>query len=391
MNVRTRPSVRCSPYPTSNGKASPQDHIDQPSNATAERAGVRCGVVTHSRVTVNDLLVEQATWLRVTGDAALPARCLRLAATERTEEGLVMGVCPSPGNRSLAFPATNFFMAMMLAEHYAYTADATVVAEQIEAMTRVFAVARGWEDAGGLIVAPPGVWNFVEWSYTFNAGGERDLGNGRATAVLNWYYADGLRTTADLLVMLGRGDGAAGLVRRADTVAAAIDARLWSEALGAYADWEGADAPASQLPQAIALLSGLAPQHRRDALVAAIAADDLLAPELYLHHLVFGAMTAAGRVAAALDRVRRHWGPIVAGGSPTIWEFNVHDHGEAAFGSSGSLCHGFATGPIDLFTGGVLGIVPLSPGFARFAVRPQLDGMTYARGSASVRRGPGYS
>jgi hypothetical protein len=333
---------------------------------------------------VNDLLVEQATWLRITGDAALPARCLRLAATERSGEGLVMGVCPSPGGRSLAFPATNFFMATMLAEHHAYTGDPTVVAEQIDALLRVFDAARGWEDAGGLIVVSPGVWNFVEWSYTFNAGGPRDLGSGRATAVLNWFYATGLRTTADLLLMLGRGDEAAGVAKRADAVAAAIDARLWSDALGAYAEWDGPDAPASQLPQAIALLSGLAPQHRREALAGAVTRGDLLAPELYLHHLVFRAMTATGQMSVALDRVRQHWGPIVASGSPTIWESNVHEHGAAAFGASGSLCHGFATGPIELFTGGVLGIVPLAPGFVRFAVRPQLGGLTHAAGTVST-------
>ena len=103
-------------------------------------------------------------------------------------------------------------------------------------------------------------------------------------------------------------------------------------------------------------------------------------PELYLHFFVFQAMSCCGQEAAALERIRKYWGPIVESGSPTIWEAGIHGKGKKAFDNSGSLCHGFSTAPVDFLQTVILGVKPLKPGFAEFRLTPKPCGLKFAQG-----------
>ena len=109
--------------------------------------------------------------------------------------------------------------------------------------------------------------------------------------------------------------------RKAEKLAPSVDRRYWNNQRACYL--ECADQPdglATQLSHAVALLSGHLPEHRRAAALAAIERDDLLAPDLYMHHLVFRALVQNDRAERALSLIRKYWSPIVLSGSPTIWE-----------------------------------------------------------------------
>ncbi len=334
---------------------------------------------------VNDLLVENVAFLQAFGDARLNARCLRLALSEQRGDGLIPGVCPSEGKEHQVLIATNLFVPLMIEEYWLYAGDRKLVEETMPAILRILQAFAKWQDSEGLVTPPKQFWNFVDWSYA-----KVNL-DGRCTAVISFLHVLALDSTARLLRRLGHGGDPDALEAEARRIAQAADTRFWDSAKHCYAEWVEKDAPASlhsQLSHAVAVLSGRVPEAHRDAAAAALDRDDLLPTELYLSHLVFRALAETGQTRAALDRIRRFWGPIVLSPSPTIWEMGVAAPlGKEAVSGRGSLCHGFATTPISFLQSTVLGVRPLSPGFERFSVAPHPCDLSFASGSIPTPKG----
>jgi hypothetical protein len=109
-----------------------------------------------------------------------------------------------------------------------------------------------------------------------------------------------------------------------------------------------------------------------------------------------------GDAAGALALVRREWGPMVEAGPGTIWEKVALDGTPATyspmqtpadpFGPTGagltSLAHGWGGGPAPALSGYVLGIRPVTPGFATWLVAPQPGDLRWAQGQAPTPHGP---
>lgn len=344
---------------------------------------------------LNDLVVENVVALQAFGDPRLSARCFRLAASQARSDGLMPAAVPygvMPGLTAehsedlLTLLAGNLFLPQMLEEYLCYSGDEGLVHEMIGTMNGVVDAFAPWADEDGLIQPPAKFWNFVDWSFEMNG---HDLTT-RNTSVLNWLYVVALDGAARILDKHGDPERAESLRQKVGSLALAIDRRFWSIERSCYVEWleDGKPGPlASQLTQALAILSGRAPRHRKEALERALTRKDLLAPELYLHHFVLRALTATGQAAQALEVVRRYWWPVIEAGSPVIWECGVHEKGRAAFNGNGSGCHGFATTPIDFFQQVILGVSPTENGFAQCRVAPQCLGLAWAQGTVPTPHG----
>lgn len=338
---------------------------------------------------VNDMLVENAGALQAFGDPRLSARCLRLAASQVRPDGLVPGPVPPglvPGMTEsadrLVLLAANLLLPLVVEDYLAYSGDAGLVAELIEPIAGIFSAFARWADADGPIRPPARHWNFVDWSYEL-AGRDFD---GHETAALDWCWVLGLQAATRLARHVGRADYARRWSDASVRRAAVTDRVFWDARRRRYSDRPDRGPDASRLVQALALLTGTVNGRRAD-LVRALEQGDLLEPELYMQSFVLRALAANGRPEAALDRIRRWWGPVAASGSPTVWEFAVVQHGKAAMDARGSLCHGFSTAPVGFLQRTVLGISPLTPGFARFTVEPRLSGLDAAAGSVPTPLG----
>lgn len=344
---------------------------------------------------LNDLLVENVVALQAFGDARLAARSFRLAASQVRPDGLIpaavpCGVMPDMSEKRsedlLTLLAGNLFLPQMLDEYLAYTGDEALVRDMLPIAFGVVNAFSAWEDGQGLIQPPAHFWNFVDWSFEMHS---YDLSN-RNTAVLNWIYVIALGKAAQLAGRFGDSQRESILRDKADAVAIATDQKFWSEERQCYVEWleDGVPGPvASQLSQALAVLSGRAPEAKHDALVKALTDQTLLAPELYLHHFVLRALTKSGKALEALSVVEEHWLPILAAGSPTIWECGVHEKGRKAFNGNGSGCHGFATTPVDFLQTVVLGVTPSEPGFVACRIAPQTLGLSFAEGCIPTPHG----
>jgi hypothetical protein len=334
---------------------------------------------------LNDLIVENITSLQAFGDARIVERSVRLAASQVRPDALfpaavpwghVPGMTPQESCNRMTLTAGNLTFPLILEEYLLYTGDRKGIEEIAELMLPMLARFESWEDESGLARPPKELWNFIDWSYPLHI-------ENRTTATLEWLRVLAIDSTARLLKRLDPDRDTHALVRKAEHLVAAIDKKFWNHRERCYI--EGVDrlegVPLiTQLAQACAILSGRLSADRRRALAVSLVRDDLLAPELFMHHFVLRAMVATGQSRAALERIRRHWKPVLDSGSPTIWELGVHTIGKAGFGGVGSLCHGFSTTPIDFIQGVVLGIRPISAGFSRAIFNPSDVGLAHAQG-----------
>ncbi len=126
---------------------------------------------------------------------------------------------------------------------------------------------------------------------------------------------------------------------------------------------------------------------------------------------VLQALAKSGDTDTALNFIRTYWGAMLDFGATTFWEdFNLEWtnnatridelvpagkkdlHGDCGAycyeGFRHSLCHGWASGPTAWLSQNVLGVKPLTPGFKRVRIAPQLGNLKWAEGTYPTPLGP---
>jgi hypothetical protein len=286
---------------------------------------------------MNDLIVNALFWMEIGGDPQVVVRCLRLSLSERNADGLIHGVVPNAGREEIVFLATNAVLPLILRD--VSERDEKLAFSFLPQAAEVLESLQKFCDTDGLLIGPEKYWNFLDWSFE-KAGW---VPNGRAMASINWFYVLALDAMAELSRRAGQEYSQ--YQQRAEQVAAALHARFWDEKNQRYREFEDED-KASELAQALAILTGR--DINAGVLCAHLAADgdELFKPELYMMHFVLRALIENGLHEAAKARLLRYWGAILESGSPTIWEANVHQHGGAAFNGAASLCHAFSCAPL---------------------------------------------
>lgn len=98
----------------------------------------------------------------------------------------------------------------------------------------------------------------------------------------------------------------------------------------------------------------------------------------FFSHFALGALFEIGRATAALNNIRAHHGRLAATGATTLWE---------EWSGVSSQSHGWGAGPTALLPRYVLGIEPLTPGFATFGVFPAPGDLRSAAGRVPTPAG----
>lgn len=248
----------------------------------------------------------------------------------------------------------------------------------------------------GLLVDLP-YWQFIEWA---------NVGRRGESAIVNAMYVGALRGAATLADTLGSGRVATRYRTAATSVASSLRRRHWSARRGVYVDsvdpiTGSQDSHISQHANAAMIYWDIAPRDQWVQIVSTITdesvlrltacapivpvgedydpATDIVRVNTYFAHFLYGALAKAGRLDLALDAMRRHYGPMLATGTETLWE---------SFDPATSLCHAFSATPVHQLSAHALGIAPIAPGFTSFRVSPQLADLGHVSGIYPTPRGP---
>jgi len=243
-------------------------------------------------------------------------------------------------------------------------------------------------DSAGLFTNPEKHKIFVDWSPGFSA----DTPEARAATQFEFYLA--YQQAAFLLDQLNDATNAARYRERSKLIQISAESKLLDTSTNTFGQrWQ---------TNAMAVVSGAATSAEQSAIwshvLDGVAGDQpaaIVTP--YYGFYVLSAMAKLDHRSEALDWMRRYWGGMIAEGATSFWEAydplwpkqNFHASLEAD-GKKGyyvSLSHGWASGPTAWLMQQILGIEPTGAGFRTVTIRPDLAGLSWARGAEPTPHG----
>ncbi|MWB97145.1 hypothetical protein [Agromyces seonyuensis] len=217
-----------------------------------------------------------------------------------------------------------------------------------------------------------------------------ELDQGRDAVALQMLWLLALRSAAQVLEAVGRGDAAARWRVLADRTESTLRTRAWMSEEGRWSDYVDGRGRGRVGGYAnfLAVLAGL---HDGtpvpDGVVAAVL--DATTGTPFMSAMRLRALAGAGRMAEMLGEIRSEWGRMLELGPGTFWEEAGTDEPLAMYGRpfGRSRCHAWASGPAAVLPEAVLGLRSLAPGWTRFEVRPELAELEWASAVVPVPTG----
>lgn len=285
-------------------------------------------------------------------------------------------------------PGYSAFWVMGEDNYYNSFASQTYLRSILPNLKRLLGYMEGELDARHVFVNPHNAWLFIDWSKDFYG----DTPESRKATQFEYYRA--FRDGASLL----RAAGDTSLADHYDALAAQM-----REASEKYLKAADGTFGTRVQTNAMAIYSGIATAQETAAIYAKILrrltekhmpVDDL---SPYYSNYVIYAMSKAGHDKGALRFIRYYWGGMIDEGATSFWEgydprwdkhsFHAHLRADNDTGYIVSLAHGWSSGPTSWLMDEVLGITPAAPGFSKASIRPDLAGLTYARGALPTPAG----
>jgi hypothetical protein len=358
------------------------------------------------RAWVGDAVVHQMVDLATNEDWGLARNYLELSDSARPDGILPMVVAGDiETSGGLTIPDWSLSWIHGILIQYWHDGDLEAVRRHLPSAERVLRWYTSYLDDRGTIADVP-EWNLVDWASIFVSG---------RTSILTALWARGLHDFAALANAVGN-TGSADWAGQLYGAAIGGFEDFWDPDRGLYLDHilDGQRQPAaSQVAQASAIISGLAPKERWRPLVDAMTDPERLVvrswvgsetggydherfaqqmrgiqridwdperemviAEPFFSYAVHDAVALAGRAELLIDLVRR-WDEFLVDGYDTFGE---------CWGW-GTPVHGWSSTPTRDLIWYVLGIRPAEPGYGRVRVAPRLGRLRQAAGAVPTPHG----
>ncbi|MCX7176521.1 MAG: family 78 glycoside hydrolase catalytic domain [Proteobacteria bacterium] len=333
-----------------------------------------------------DARINYATY----GDTRLAARLIRQLAASQRPEGLT--TMAAPGDFALAgmtnIPDFCLYWILAIGDYLRFADDPELAEEVYPNIARALQWFERYLDVDGLLSEVP-LWVFVEWAETDKKG--------QVTA-FNALYVAALRTAARLARAVRHEPAAEKYQGLADRVAVAINALLWDETRGVYADARRhgrLSRRVSQQSNAAVIAWEIAPRERWPRMFETVLDEERLVlthglgregqvthfdeenqvvmAQPFYSHFLHRALRLDGRFETLVDNIRRRWSVLLADGESTFretWQLEPIT----------SKCHAWSATPTFDLSTDVLGVSPIADGFRRLRIAPQIAGLAWARG-----------
>jgi alpha-L-rhamnosidase len=352
------------------------------------------------RAWVGDAVVHQMVDLATNEDWGLARNYLELSDSPRPDGILPMVVASDiEASGALTIPDWSLSWIHGLHVQYWHDGDLETVRRHLPTAERVLRWYTSYVDDRGTIADVP-EWNLVDWASIFLSG---------RSSILTALWARGLVEFAELSEAVGNAGSAAWARDLYESAADGFE-DFWDPDRALYVDHilEGQPQPAaSQVAQATAIISGLAPKERWSPLVDLMTDSnrlvvrswvgsetggydherfaqqmrglppidwdperEMVVAEPFFSYAVHDAVARAGRAELLIDLVRR-WEEFLVDGYDTFGE---------CWGW-GTPVHGWSSTPTRDLVWYVLGITPAEPGYRRVRVAPRLGRLREAAGA----------
>lgn len=312
------------------------------------------------------------------GDPRMHRKLLAQLAQSQDTEGLTKSRYPD-GHEHWA-PITSYCLAWIVSflDYYEFTGSLEPVRKWWPNLLLGLRWFSRFENHAGLLE------NVLHWSYIdmgeTPSGPSLDTNRGGIVTGLNLLYLEALRAAERLAEAVDDKAVRANCAKKANTLAVAIQSRLWYDACGAYPDCWVDGKPSKVISEPTNALAALHLEkidsnHSRQLrrLLTGETSNRVIRSSPFFMPVVLRALLQMNQIGHAWQIVQQRYRPILAAGSATTWECWDLFHKDA--GGHVSVCsasHAWGAGPLILFFEGFAGIKLLSPGFKRFMLAPRL-------------------
>jgi hypothetical protein len=284
----------------------------------------------------------------------------------------------------------SFYWFTGIYDYYRYTGDSGFIKLCYPRMVSLMNWIQGRRDPDGWLQGLPGDWLFIDWADGLTKKGE-----------LSFEQLLFVRSLETMTVCAGiAGDSAReGSYRR---LAGELHARLFSDF------WD----PARQVfvhdridgvrgrdvrryTNMFGIFFGYLDSTQRVSVKRNVLLNDSIQQITtpYMQFFELEALCAMGQQKQVLQRIKTYWGGMLSLGATSFWEkYDPAEKGAAQYAMYGrpfgkSLCHAWGASPIYLLGKYYLGVRPLSPGYASYAVEPVLGGLEWMKGEVPTPHG----
>lgn len=287
----------------------------------------------------------------------------------------------APARVPVTIPIFSWIWFVEVDEHWLYSGSGRLFLQFERQMEEMLERALARRDAAtGLCLPPAGkeIWNFYEWVTQLDGTGHHPL-----SAPYNLYLVLALRSFEAMKARAGRP-----VPNRSDALLAAV-AREFRRPDGFYATYRNGSELIGfhEHVNALTLRLGLLPPELYPQFIQLAENPQVVPASTSSLPFVVDALHQAGPEGRrfAAERLTAAFAPMLFTGSDTLWEVAA---GALGFDGAGSLCHAWSSVPVYWQGARQLGVTPLEPGFARFAVSPCPGTQEHIAGEVPTPSGP---
>lgn len=329
---------------------------------------------------LGDTLVEFHVTKSFLRDTALTRRCIRVFQQSQGENGAMAPAAPSEGMQGQG--DFSLIWIMVLHDFWAHTSDLKLVQEMWPSVSKIVE-SSSWE------VGEHGLWKnpgFVDWGVPKESKQSGENGH------INAFRYRALTHAAILAKALKKPKEAAHFQKEADKVFKLYQI-LWDAKAGHFKTGIGhpeLEKGSALHANILALSFGLCTPEQQPLVLAHVLKEmqgnhhsPACRAELFFLYYLLGTLYELGHAAEAEQIILNHYGILKAQGAWTIWE---------CLGSGrkgrGSLCHGWATAPIQIFTERILGVRQAKSALPdEVIIQPESGLLKWAAGKVPHRHG----
>ncbi len=289
----------------------------------------------------------------------------QMAAWQRDDDALVTSVPYGQGLNSPELP-----LQMLAAvgwyglwRYYEHTGDAETLAAVYPAVRRYLGL---WSmDGEGLVAHRPGDWAWPDW------GEHADY------PVLEnaWYYL-ALKGAGAAAAVVGATADTAWYADRMRSIEGAFRGRFWR---GDHFRSPDHDGEIDDRANAMVVLAGLAREADHPAVLQVLAEEEHASP--YMEKYVLEAMFVLGGATAAMERMKRRYGPMIRSWITTLWE-------DWEWREWNGYNHAWSGGPLTLLSRFAAGLAPAEPGWTRYSLAPRPGTLRHISAAVATPAGP---
>lgn len=327
------------------------------------------------------------------GDMRLSAESMERIAAIAHPDGWLPSV--GPGYFEMVQSAENFLpdhsldWILCVSDYYLFTGD-------MDFINKMYPVALGLADyyikqldKNYLLgnCTRPEWWCFVDWTDKID---RRDY-----VAAIQMHLVEAMREMSTLSEVAGNQEKSIYFADLAGKMTASINKYFWSERAKGYVDCVVGrnykqSLSCSRQTNVLAIVWKVANSMQRKMIYKQILSNPKLPPIKtgFFNHYTIRACFDLGLPDEALRIIKGYWGKMLDRGATTFWEsFDPDSQNGKLPERLWSLCHGFSCAPGYVLQSEMLGIKPMSPGWKKVHIAPQIGSISDVSGRVPTLHG----